>query len=214
MAYRQDPDLEFLGQCSSKELDDLVYLLTHDKDGETRWTESLTSNERYKRYYPNHTQYWMEIAEEIQCFGGNTVFNIFRLGKGVLYKEILGDVCDKMKVNYNKSASTEHIEDCLLMKILEQSLEKMSAEEIRELGSSLGVSNVRTLSGPILTAAFLNLFKAGGFASYKASLIIVNAVSKALIGKGLSFAANRGLAKTMSILAGPVGGQLLEYGQC
>lgn len=36
MAYRYDHDLEFLGKLSSDELNDLVYTLTHDKDGKNR----------------------------------------------------------------------------------------------------------------------------------------------------------------------------------
>ena len=42
MAYFKDPDLEFLSKCSDKELNDLVYCLTHGKDGHIRLTEELT----------------------------------------------------------------------------------------------------------------------------------------------------------------------------
>ena len=42
MAYRYDSDLEFLGQMKSEELGDLVYCLTHDRDGSVRLTEELT----------------------------------------------------------------------------------------------------------------------------------------------------------------------------
>ena len=42
--YRTDPDLEFLQTLKSEELNDLVYCLTHDKDGALRYTESLTNN--------------------------------------------------------------------------------------------------------------------------------------------------------------------------
>ena len=41
MAYRYDTDLEFLGQMKSEDLNDLVYCLTHDKDGSARFTEEL-----------------------------------------------------------------------------------------------------------------------------------------------------------------------------
>jgi len=34
MAYRYDPDLEFLGEMTSKDLTDLVDALTKDKNGE------------------------------------------------------------------------------------------------------------------------------------------------------------------------------------
>lgn len=205
MAYRHDPDLEFLGTLSSEELNDLVYLLTHDKDNETRWTETLTTNDKYKRYYPEHSLYWQEIAEELQHFGGNTFMNLFRGGRGVSYKEILCDVCDKMKVNYNKFSSTKQIEQNMLMKILEDALDKMSPEEIKNLATELGLDNKQFISKQTMTAVFIAVFKAGGFKSYQLTLIIVNAVLKALIGRGLSFAGNAALTRTAAILTGPIG---------
>ncbi|RDE96070.1 DUF3944 domain-containing protein [Aggregatibacter aphrophilus] len=204
MAYRHDPDLEFLSSLSYKELDDLVYLLTHDKDGERRLTESLTQEDNYKKYYPDHTQYWKEIAAEIQCFGGNTFVNMFR-GGGVSYKEILCDVCDKMKVNYNKDSSTKKIEQNLLLKILEDALEKMSPEEIEKLGKELGLENTAKLTSQSLTAIFLAVFRAGGFKSYQLTLIIVNAVLKVLIGRGLPLVGNVILVRIANILTGPIG---------
>lgn len=203
MAYQQDPDLEFLGQCSSEDLNDLVYLLTHGKDGNLRLTESLTNNEKYKSHYPDHAKYWQEIAEEIQCFGGNSIANTLR-GGGVLYREILCDVCDKMKVKYNKNDSTERIEDSLLMKILKKSLEQMSEKEIRKLCEELQISNVQALSGAALTSAVLAV-RSNGFLPYQYSVVIANAISQNLFKKGLRFVANKSLTKSISILAGPVG---------
>lgn len=205
MAYRYDSDLQFLKDCNDKQLEDLVYLLTHDKDGEIRWTEELTMTERYKSHYPIHSKYWEEIAAEIQCFGANTFATMFRGGKGVLYKEVLCDVCDKMKVNYNKDSKVETIENNLLMKIMTDALDSMSQEQIRELGADLGIKNTSGLTSQTLTAGFQAIFKAGGFKSYQLTTMIVNQVMKALIGRGLSFAANGTLMKTMSVLAGPVG---------
>lgn len=99
MAYRHDPDLEFLGTCSSEELEALVKVLTYDdKDNKKRWTENLTGKTKYKRYYPQHNMYWKEIAEELQRFGGNTFSNVARKGQGVLYREILLDVCKKLDI--------------------------------------------------------------------------------------------------------------------
>ncbi|WP_439238526.1 DUF3944 domain-containing protein [Lonepinella sp. BR2919] len=205
MAYRHDPDLEFLGTCSAEELNDLVYILTHDKDGESRWTEYLTSNEKYKRYYPDHTKYWEEIAEELQLFGGNTFANLFRGGRGVAYKEVLCDVCNQMKVNYNKYSSTKQIEQNLLMKILQQALEKMSQEELKDLAKEIGITDLNNITSQALTSAFIVVFKAGGFKSYQLTLIIVNAIMKTLTGKGLSLVANSTLTKVMSIVTGPIG---------
>lgn len=205
MAYRNDKDLEFLKKIKSTDLDDLVYCLTHDKDGETRWTEELTMSDLYKRHYPNHNKYWEMIAAEIQCFGGNTIATLFRGGQGVVYKEVLTDVCDKLKVNYNENSSVERIENLLLMKILTDALEKMKPDELRELAIALGIKNAQAITAEALIGTFQAVFRAGGFKSYQLTLIIVNAILKALIGRGLSFIGNAALTRTMAILTGPIG---------
>ena len=56
-----------------------------------------------------------------------------------------------------------------------------------------------------MTGVFQAVFRAGGFKSYQLTLIIVNAVLKALIGRGFSLAANATLTRTMAILTGPIG---------
>ena len=205
MAYRYDSDLDFLANIKSSDLDDLVYCLTHDKDGNVRLTEELTLSDQYKSHNPDHHQYWELIAAEVQCFGANTFATLFRGGKGVLYKEVLTDVCDKMKVNYNKDSSTETIENNLLMKILTDALNKMSQQELKELAEAVGIKNVSALNAEAFIGVFQAVFRAGGFKSYQLTLIIVNAILKALIGRGLSFAGNAALTRTMAILTGPIG---------
>jgi uncharacterized protein YaaW (UPF0174 family) len=205
MAYRHDPDLEFLGQLDSQELDDLVFCLTRDKDGAVRLTEELTTSNEYKRHSPDHHQYWELIAAEVQCFGANTLATLFRGGKGVQYKEVLMDVCDKMKVNYNKDSSTEKIESNLLLKILNDALEKMSSEELRILAESIGLKNLNVITAESMLGVFQAVFRVGGFKSYQLTLIIVNAIMKTLIGRGLSFAGNAALTRTVAVLTGPIG---------
>lgn len=100
--YRNDPDLNLLGQCSNEELQLLVSILTTDpRDGDTRWTEGLTSTPEYRLLAPDHRRYWQLIAAELQRYGANTLASLVRLGQGVTYREILVDVCDKLDVNYN-----------------------------------------------------------------------------------------------------------------
>lgn len=204
MAYRTDFDLEFLGDIKSTDLDDLVYCLTHDRDGEIRLTEELTYSDAYKLHYPNHNKYWELIAAELQCFGANSFVTMFRGGKGVLYREVLMDVCDKLKVNYNKDAKTSFIEDNLLLKILRDALEKMSPEDLKALAKEFNVDDIN-YSAEALLGVFQAIFRAGGFKSYQLTLIVANAISRALLGKGLTLATNASLVKTMSILTGPIG---------
>jgi len=205
MAYRSDNDLEFLSQMSSEELNDLVYCLTHDKDGTTRKTQELTQDPIYEMSQPDHHEYWELIAAEIQCFGANTFATFLRGGKGVEYKKVLMDVCNKMKVNYNKNSSAEKIEDNLLMKIITDAIEKMSPEELKELALATGVKNINGFTTETMVGSFQAVFRAGGLESYKLTLIIVNAVLKALIGRGLSLGGSILLRRTMAILAGPIG---------
>ena len=159
----------------------------------------------YKEHQPDHIQYWREIAAEVQCFGANSLVTIFRGGKDVVYREVLTDVCDKVKVKYDVKATTSDIEDALLIKLLGDALEKMPDADRTEFAKIVGFTNLKTFTPAGLTAALQVAFKAGGFQSYKLTLIIVNAISRALLGRGLAFAANATLLRTASLLAGPVG---------
>lgn len=139
MAYIYDADLEFLAQCTNEDLQPLVDILTKDKDGKKRYTEELTSSKAYKTYYPNHNLYWKDIAEEIQKFGANTIATLLRFGKGVRYRTILIEVCEKMKVNFNKESSTKLIEKNLLDKVLVCAIEELSEDDLKELAKELKI---------------------------------------------------------------------------
>lgn len=211
MSYKYDEDLEFLSKCSDRDLDDLVSCLTLDKDGNRLLTENLTLSDSYKKHYPHHSKYWQEIAEEIQLFGGNTVFNILRGNKGVLYKEVLTDVCDKLKVDYNQSDNVYTIETNLLDTVFKEMTTKMSDKDRLKLVDTMvemGIIDHKDKSlvnAKNLHALARSAFKAGGFKSYQLSVIVVNFVWKMIFGKGLSFAANHILTKVLSVWAGSVG---------
>ena len=199
-----DKDLIFMRNADSSDLKVLVDYLTKGKDGETRWTEELTVTENYKKYYPGQLQLMAEdIAEELQRYGGNTFMNILR-GHGVEYRELLIDVCKKMKVNFNKQASIEMIEYNLLQKILLDSLENMSTEEMKKLLDEMNIPN-QGFGKQAFIAALQMAIKRGGFSSYKMAVIVANAVSRALLGRGLALASNAALTRWLSIFAGPIG---------
>lgn len=215
MAYRYDKDLEFLGKCSDEELEDLFYVLSKDpKDGGSRWTETLTKSDEYKKYKENYSIYWKRIAEELQLFGGNSISNLMRAvtsgnmdTEGVLYREIVEDVAAHFKVYVNKYDTTEEVENNILEKLLEDILKSLSEEEKEKLLKDLEIEKI--LDGKDITSdikgigiAFIlkEIFKRGGFASYKMTLIIVNMVWKSIFKKGLSLAANRTLTKTIGMV--------------
>lgn len=206
MAYRFDEDLEFLREISSRDLNDLVECLTKDKDGGALWTEELTSNPTYKKYHPDHSKYWELIAAECQCFGANSLMTALRGGKGVLYREVLADVCDNLKVKeIKKNDHTLDIENKLLAKVLGDAIDKMSDEDRIDFAKTIGMSSLKSLNPAAMTAAIQLAFKAGGFKSYQLTLIAANAISRAILGRGLTLAGNAALTRTASMLAGPVG---------
>ena len=199
-----DNDLIFLRNAENSDLKVLVDYLTKRKDGETRLTEELTMTENYKKYYPDQLQLMADdIAEELQRYGGNTFMNILR-GHGVEYRELLIGVCKKMDVNFNKKASIEMIEYNLLQKILLDSLENMSTEEMKKLLDEMNIPN-QGFGKQAFIAALQMTIKRGGFTAYKIAVIVANAVSKALLGRGLTLASNAALTRWLSVFAGPIG---------
>ncbi len=165
----------------------------------------MTKSDAYKTYHPDHNQYWELIAAEIQRYGANSFATTLRGGKGVKYKEVLTDVCDKIKVNFNSNSGVKRIENNLLMKILTDEIENMSPEELKELARSTGVTNIINITPEVMLAVFQAVFHAGGYKSYQLTLIIVNAFMNTLLGRSLSLSANLALTRTLSVLTGPIG---------
>lgn len=202
--YREDSDLAFLQYASQPDLDTLVNILIRNKDGSIRFTENLTHSQEYQTHAPAHHRYWKNIAAELQEYGANTLVTMVR-GTGVPYKEILIDVCKTMKVNFNKESSTERIESCLLMKVLTDTAEQLSEEELRELAKQAGITHAGKMAKPALLATLQGAVHAGGFAAYQLTVIIANSIARQIMGHGLSLAANASLTKGLSLLVGPVG---------
>jgi uncharacterized protein YaaW (UPF0174 family) len=199
-----DNDLIFLRNAENSDLKVLVDYLTKRKDGETRLTEELTMTENYNKYYPDQLQLMAEdIAEELQLYGGNTFMNILR-GHGVEYRELLIDVCKRLKVNFNKESSIEMIEYNLLQKILLDSLENMTIEELKKILDEMNIPT-QGYGKQAFVAALQMAIKRGGFSAYKIAVIVANAVSRALIGRGLTIAANAAITRWLSVFAGPIG---------
>lgn len=91
----------------------LAHAIIYDKDNSKRLGQTLDSED------PESPDYWQCVAEQIQKYGANTVTTLLRFGKGVQYREVLYDVCDKLDVSYKKTMTTSSIEDELLKKYYE-----------------------------------------------------------------------------------------------
>ena len=202
-----DKDLNpVLEVATNEELGFLVDLMTGT------WTNFLDIEEAYKKHAPKHTEYADLIAAHVRRFGGNSFVNIgrglFKSGEapfvGPKYQEIVYDVANHFKVNFNKNQPVDIVEDAIFAKVITDTLDKMSDDQKREFLDSIGIINL-TGSGPALTSAVIAVFRAGGFKSYQLVAVVINAVLKALIGRGLPFAAAPILMKSLKFLTGPVG---------
>ena len=108
--------LKVLSVATNDELDTLVKYIT-----EKGFVSSqLDKTEKYEKYHPDHRMYYKEIAAEIQKFGGSSIANLFRGGKGVPYKEIVCDVADRLEIKYEKSDSIDKIETLIILATLEK----------------------------------------------------------------------------------------------
>lgn len=204
IAYREDDDLAFLQYCTEEDIRLLGEYLIYDKDHEERIASEILSNENFKQLYGRPDKWrrsWKLIAGELQHFGGDSVVNLFR-GKGVLYKEILSDVCDKLSVKYRKNNSAYDIENLLIEKLTKLSWEKMSAKEKETVLDSMNIPD--GFAGSPL-AFIVASIKAGGIGSFQWSSWLAQSASlafghAALSGLSLGFVGSRGVAA----FAGPL----------
>lgn len=201
-----DKDLEFFKDLENENLGLFVDVMV--KKAKLKYIpffnfEDLTSTPEYKEYRTDYKKYWDVIVNEYLEFGSNTIKTPI-IGRSS-YRKILIDVCKNMKVNFNEQQTIKNIEDSLLQRVLEDVWEKMSEEEketfLGEVNELYGNKNYNAIG----VNAFIWVFKSGGFASYKLLLIIVNAIYKSIVGKGLTLMANRTITKSVSVLIGPIG---------
>ena len=199
-----DKDLEFLRHADSEDLRILTDYITMNKSGKPRFNEGLTSSSEYARYYPDRLNFMVDsVVNELQYYGGNTMLNVFR-GRGASYRQILCDVCRRMKVNFNRKSQVEVIETNLLHSILVRTIEDMDTASLQKLLLELNIKTTN-FTKQAMVAAIQIAIRKGGFASYRIALIVANAIARALLGRGLSLAANAALVRWLSAFAGPIG---------
>ena len=156
LKYIPDPDLLFLSKATNEDLDIIFKLLVYDTDKKERFAGQLSNHPLVKQYYPDHSKYINLIIGEIQKFGANSILNVLRFGKGVLYYEILTDVCDKMKIKYKKGDKTNNIEKKLLdhvEKSIRKKYSELSPEEQEKFLEKLNVNDKEKVKKYLLSGA-------------------------------------------------------------
>lgn len=144
------------------------------------------------------------VAHEIQLFGGNTISNLARGGRGVIFREIIEDVASRLKVTFAAGDPVNVIENSILATLAARAWEKMTDEERRDFAKSAGL-DVGLGIGPAALAAIIAAIRASGFAAYKLAAIVANTVARQILGRGLAFGAAAPFLQGMSVLAGPIG---------
>lgn len=130
MKYRPDPDLDFLKECKSEDLNMLVNVLIMNKDGKHRSIVQLPNHHLYKKYAPNHASYWEVIAGEIQRYGSNPLAALARAGRGKHYIKILENVCNRFSVDYIPDSAVEVIEKELCVTIFSRALPHIPSKDL------------------------------------------------------------------------------------
>lgn len=207
ITYRPDDDLAFLQYCSEEDIRHLAEFIIYDKDGKERIVSEIKIAPSFKSLNGQPDQWrksWKLVAGELQHFGGDTLVNLLRR-KGVSYREILTDVCDKIKIKYDKKSSAYDIENLLIERLVEISWEKMSDSEKQE---ALKTFNIGGLTGPSWQM-ILEMIRGKGAGSLKWSSWLAESARFAFmpaslanigVGAAAGFVAQRGAAT----LAGPL----------
>lgn len=200
---RYDLDLTpLLRECDTEDLQPLVEYVTKPQ------TNTFGSATKQTVYPTHHDRVVDDVVFEIRTFGGNSLVNVVRRG-GVSYAEVVRDVAAQLKVKTAKDASVEERELAILVKLLDESISKMSSEErgaLEEEFRRVGVKKVDLGVGtPIATIFAQAGVQLTGFLAYRTAAIVANAVAKLVLGRGLSLGANATLMRVLGLAAGPVG---------
>lgn len=117
-----------LRESSNEDLEPLMKLLTAPV------TAGLNDEEKYQKYYPDHSRYAEEIAHDLRRFGGNTFVNVPR-GEGPSYEEIVQDVADKLGVEYEYDEPVEETEKKILREVVRRASnsDEVSQQEKEDL---------------------------------------------------------------------------------
>lgn len=176
----KDKDLLFLSLCTSEELNDLVKTLTQDEKGVNRTTELLTANEHFKKNFPNHKEYVNLIASEFLDFGSNSFFAF--VGEQKSYREVLKNVCKKLKVKIDPKSEVSIIEYKFMQSLIISTIEKLNenSKEFKEFVNQLKLDSAKVNKKELIKYILINTATGRGI-SFVLPIVIIEAFIKAAI---------------------------------
>lgn len=203
---RADFDLQFLQYCDNEDLVSLCNILMFDNNGNLRLSERLSNSDSWLECFPYKMRdMWEDLAYELQSFGGNTLLNVFRNGRGPSYESIVFNVCKHLRVKgISKHDTAEDMEQKLLIAVSTKAIGEMSEEQARAIMEECGVKGYN-YSRAGLVAAVIAL----QMVNRRLFITVINSVmrmlGKVLLGRGVMMAGMGAISRGVSALCGPIG---------
>ena len=203
---RADFDLHFLQYCDNEDLRALCNILMFENNGKLRLSESLSNNDNWLACFPyKMNAMWKDLASELQSYGGNTLLNVFRNGRGPSYESIVYDVCKRLKVKgISKHDTAEDMEQKLLVYVSTKAIGEMSEEQARAIMVECGIEGY-DYSRAGLVAAVIAL----QIINRRLFLVVINSImrmlGRILLGRGIMMAGMGIISRGVSIMCGPRG---------
>jgi len=202
---RPDFDLQFLQFCDNDDLRTLCNIIMFDNDGKIRLNERLSTSDNYLACYPDKMAgMWKDIAAELQCYGGNTVINLFR-GHGPSYESIVQDVCKRMHVEgITMHDTAEEMEQKLLVAVSKKAIGELDESQARAIMDECGIRNYeRSKAGLLAALIALQLVNKRIFVIVIET--VMRMVSRILIGRGIMYMGMGIFSRGLGVLFGPIG---------
>ena len=203
-AKTTDKDLRFLSSCENEDLRVLCDILTHDRLGNIRITEQLTSTDEYNRNYPEDMLFLVpQISNELLKYGSNTL-STFWHNEPDSYETVLRRVCKQMDVRTMEQDSVAKMERNLLTTLCQDTLDKMSERELRLLANENGIPD-KTLTRQALTAALLMAIRTSRAVLTRIVARIIQYIVEIITVRGVATAGIETATRAVSGALGPIG---------
>ena len=201
---KTDKDLRFLSSCENEDLRVLCDILTHDRLGNIRITEQLTSTDEYNRNYPEDMLFLVpQISNELLKYGSNTLATFWH-NEPDSYQTVLHRVCKQMDVRTMEQDSVAKMEHNLLTTLCQDTLNKMSERELRLLANENGIPD-KTLTRQALTAALLMAIRTSRAVLTRIAARVIQYIVEIVTIRGVATAGIETATRAVSSALGPIG---------
>ena len=199
-----DKDLRFLSSCENEDLRILCDILTHDRLGNIRITEQLTSTDEYNRNYPEDMLFLVpQISNELLKYGSNTLSTLWNREPDS-YETVLRRVCKQMDVPVSDHDTITKMERNLLTTLCQDTLNKMSERELRLLANENGIPD-KTLTRQALTAALLMAVRTSRAVLARIAARIIQYIVEIITIRGVATAGIETATRAVGGVLGPIG---------